>query len=96
MKAAGATDALVETGKQLRKDLLDFVADPIVVVDKVVPVDTAIGQGGLCYAADNRNLRFQVLTWRFDETGGRMHHRHAVFDGNRLSAPCLHVDIAAR
>src|SRR5215831_710154 len=66
MKAAGVTDALVETGKQLRKDLLDFVADPIVVVDKVVPIDAATGQRGFCHTADNRNLRFQLLTWRFD------------------------------
>jgi len=25
-----------------------------------------------------------------------MHHRHAVFDGDRLPAACLHVNVAAR
>ena len=69
MKAAGATDALVEIGKQLGKDLLDFVSDPIVIGDKKIPIDAAIGQGGLCHATDNGDLRLQVLAGRGNEPG---------------------------
>jgi hypothetical protein len=44
VKAAGATDQIVEMGKQLRKDRFDLVTDPVVIGDIGVPVDAAIGQ----------------------------------------------------
>ena len=96
VKAARVTDLLIKIGKQVRKDRLDLVADPVVVCDKRVPVDAAIGQGGFRHAADDGDLRFQMLAWRCNEPGGGMHHRHAVFDSHRLPSAGLHIDIAAR
>src|SRR5271169_1858029 len=54
------------------------------------------GKVAFAITADDRDLRLQMLTWRCNETGRRMHHRHAVFDGDRLPSGGLHVDIASR
>ena len=69
MKSARVTDPLIELGKQVREDLFDLVADPVVVCGKEVPVDAAIGHGGFRHAADDGDLRLQMLARRVDETG---------------------------
>src|ERR1700722_11027868 len=46
MKPTRMTNALVEAGEQSRKDLLDLVAYPVIVIHEIVPVDAAIRQGG--------------------------------------------------
>jgi hypothetical protein len=69
VKATRLTDPLVEIGKQIREDLFDLVADPVIVWNIGVPVDTAIGQAGFRHAADDGDLRLQMLARRFDETG---------------------------
>jgi hypothetical protein len=69
VKAARVTDSIVEIGKQVRKHRFDLVADPVVVCDKGVPVDAAIGQRGFRHAADDGDLRLQMLARWFDEPG---------------------------
>ena len=69
MKAARVTDPLIEIGKQIREDCFNLVADTVVVCDIKFPVDAAVGQSGLCHAADDGDLRPEILARRFDETG---------------------------
>jgi len=69
VKAARLANPLIEISKQFREDLFNLVADPVVVCDIGIPVDAAIAQGGFRHAADDGDLRLQMLARRCNETG---------------------------
>src|SRR6516225_10291369 len=96
MKSAWAANPLVEVRKQLGEHCLDLVANAVVVTDERIPIDATVWQRGFRHAADDRNFGPLMLAPRLEKACGRMNHRHAVLDGDRLPFASLHVDVAAR
>src|SRR5260221_10317510 len=66
-KAARLADPRIEIPEQVGKHRFDLVADTVVVVLEGLPVDARIPQRGARHAADNGDLRFQLVTRRQEQ-----------------------------
>src|SRR3984957_2976851 len=91
MEATGNANTCVVALKDL-KNVLDSVANAVIIGDQIFPRDfRADAQRCACEAGDDSWLAFQIFAGRSIHACGRVHHRHRVFDCDRLWTGRLYV-----
>jgi hypothetical protein len=95
MGSSRLTYPLIEVAEQCGKYLFNPIPDHVIVFFERSPIDAIVAKRRLGDAAHDRDFGFQMLPRRSHEARRRMHHRHAVFHGGRLSPAALDIDVAS-